>query len=131
MQRKSGLGRVNLPADRVRHKPWATAAATGGHRDVLFTVNAVRHREALNGCREFCFPEELARFDIKGLEHLSSVSDENNSTGCRKDRSQECRALLMRPHFLQGLHIIGREFSDIAVAARHFIKGPTCSSSGI
>src|SRR5262245_23121014 len=121
--------RIDLRSDRVRHEPRAAAAFAGGDGDVLLSVDAVRHREALNCRRELLFPENLAGLHVYGFEHLVAVSDKRDSACGRYDGRLEGCSLLEFPDFFQRLYIVSRQLAEVAVAARAFIERPVRSAA--
>src|SRR5262249_23918110 len=130
MQRVAFVWWIDFRRDRVRDKPRAAAALSRSHGDVLLGANTVRHREALDGCGEFGFPEHFARLHIDGFEHLIAVAAEGEASGCREHAGKKSGSLLQRPDFFERLHVKSREFADIAVAAGHLVKRPLSSGPG-
>src|SRR4030095_13116933 len=94
IQRKTCLRRIDFGSDGIRHQPRAAATSSCRHSNVLFTSDAVRHRESLHCRREFGFPKHLSGLYVDRLEHLVAIANERNTSSRRQHGCQERGSLL-------------------------------------
>src|SRR5580704_4797739 len=122
VQRLAALRDLDLWRELRGSDSRAAAAESGHHRDVLFSVDAVSHREALNRRAQACFPEHLPGLHIQNVDASIDVTDQHPSARGRKRGSKKRRALLVLPHLIHALHVVRGELADVAVAARHRLE---------
>ena len=113
---------MNFRRDYARHVAWASAAQSRGDRNVLFAVDRKCDWIALHGRPEPRLPKHLAGLNVDSEEIAVEIADEGHSAGGGEHGREKRGALLDRPVLLQGAHVVGRQFADIAPGARHFDK---------
>src|SRR4051812_27217663 len=113
---------MNFGRDDTGHVAWASTAQSRGDRNVLFAVDGKRDWIALHGCPESRLPKHLAGLNVDSEEIAIEIAHECDSARSGEHRGEKRRALLDGPVLLQGAHIVGGQFADVAVRARHFEK---------
>src|SRR2546427_10864397 len=83
---------MNVGRNGGRHLARASSAITGGNRDVLLAVDAVRDRKTLNRGSEARVEKHLARVHIDGFEMAVQASRKYDAAGGRYDSRKERRS---------------------------------------
>src|SRR5690242_12736418 len=110
---------LDVGRDRTRHLARTAAAKTGRHRDVLLPTS--RESDGITGrrCAETRLPERFAGPHIKRAERAIEVADERYAARRRQHAGEKRRTLFLAPDLFHRVGVVGDEFSDVAVAARH------------
>src|SRR5438093_8686235 len=81
VNRVSASRRMNVGRNGGRHLARASSAITGGNRDVLLAIDAVRDRKTLNRGSEARVEKHLARVHIDGFEMAVQASRKYDAAG--------------------------------------------------
>src|SRR4029453_9343016 len=120
----AGTRRLNPWTDGARHDARTPTTTTSRHSHVLLPASAKGDRETLNGITEARLPEDLPCLDVEGAEVAIQIAHKRHAAGRAEHGCQECRSLLIAPHFLHRGHIVGGELADVAIRSGHLEKAP-------
>src|SRR2546428_14028896 len=105
---------MNVGQNGGRHLARASSAITGGNRDVLLAVDAVRDRKTLNRGSEARVEKHLARVHIDGFEMAVQASRKYEPPGGRYASRKERCPLFYRPTFLPRFYRLGFQVSHLS-----------------